>query len=48
MRTVGQQLIKLTNDNGGRDNVSVILVRVADAFPAQAGLIRKFRGLFGS
>jgi pSer/pThr/pTyr-binding forkhead associated (FHA) protein len=46
--TVGEQLIKLTNDNGGRDNVSVILVRVADAFPAQAGLIRKFRGLFGS
>ena len=48
VRTVGEQLIKLTNDNGGRDNVSVILVRVADAFPAQAGLIRKFRGLFGS
>src|SRR5689334_19718204 len=48
VRTVGEQLIKLTNDNGGRDNVSVILVRVADAFPAQGGLIRKFRGLFGS
>jgi serine/threonine protein phosphatase PrpC len=48
VRTVGEQLIKLTNDNGGRDNVSVILVRIADAFPAQAGLLRKFRGLFGS
>jgi PPM family protein phosphatase len=48
VRTVGDQLIKLTNDNGGRDNVSVILVRVADAFPAEAGLMRKFRGLFGS
>ena len=48
VRTVGEQLIKLTNDNGGRDNVSVILVRVADAFPAEAGLLRKFRGLFGS
>jgi protein phosphatase len=48
VRTVGEQLIKLTNDNGGRDNVSVILVRVADAFPAEAGLMRKFRGLFGS
>jgi PPM family protein phosphatase len=48
VRTVGEQLIKLTNDNGGRDNVSVILVRVADAFPAQAGLLHKFRGLFGS
>jgi PPM family protein phosphatase len=48
VRTVGEQLIKLTNDNGGRDNVSVVLVRVADAFPADAGLMRKFRGLFGS
>ena len=48
VRTVGEQLIKLTNDNGGRDNVSVILVRVADEFPAQAGILRKFKGLFGS
>ncbi len=48
VRTVGEQLIKLTNDNGGRDNVSVVLVRVADAFPAEAGILRKFRGLFGS
>ena len=48
VRTVGEQLIKLTNDNGGRDNVSVVLVRVAEPFPAQAGLLRKFRGLFGS
>jgi protein phosphatase len=48
VRTVGEQLIKLTNDNGGRDNVSVILVRVTDEFPAQAGILRKFRGLFGS
>jgi protein phosphatase len=48
VRTVGEQLIKLTNDNGGRDNVSVILVRVADAFPAQSGILRKVRGLFGS
>jgi serine/threonine protein phosphatase PrpC len=48
VRTVGEQLIKLTNDNGGRDNVSVVLVRVADAFPAEGGLLSKFRGLFGS
>jgi PPM family protein phosphatase len=47
VRTVGEQLIKLTNDNGGRDNVSVILVRVAESFPAEAGFIGKLRGLFG-
>jgi protein phosphatase len=47
VRTIGEQLIKLTNDNGGRDNVSVILVRVADSFPADASLLGKFRSLFG-
>ena len=45
VKTIGEQLIKLTNDNGGRDNVSVILVRIADAFPADAGLLGKFRSL---
>jgi protein phosphatase len=48
VRTVGEQLIKLTNDNGGRDNLSVVLVRVAESFPAQAGFMNKVRGLFGS
>ncbi len=47
VKTIGEQLIKLTNDNGVRDNVSVILVRVADAFPAEAGILGKFRSLFG-
>jgi protein phosphatase len=47
VRTIGEQLIKLTNDNGGRDNVSVVLVRVTDSFPADAGLLGKFRSLFG-
>ena len=45
--TIGQQLIKLANDNGGRDNVSVILVQVVDAFPANGGLLAKVRNLFG-
>ncbi len=45
--TIGEQLIKLTNDNGGRDNVSIILVRVVDSFPAESGFIGKLRNLFG-
>ena len=45
--TIGQQLIKLTNDNGGRDNVSVVLVKVLDEYPAKGGLIDKIRGFFG-
>ncbi len=44
--TIGEQLVRLTNDNGGRDNVSVILVRVMHAFPAGAGLLHKIRHLF--
>jgi serine/threonine protein phosphatase PrpC len=47
VRTIGEQLIKLTNDNGGRDNVSIILVRVAEAFPANAGFMGKIKNLFG-
>jgi protein phosphatase len=47
VKTIGEQLIKLTNDNGGRDNVSVVLVRVAESFPADAGILGKFRSLFG-
>lgn len=32
------QLVQMANDNGGRDNVSVILVRVKDEFPAPSSL----------
>lgn len=44
---IGEQLIKLTNDNGGRDNVSVVIVRILDSFPAETGgIFGKFRKLF--
>ena len=45
---VGQQLIDLANDHGGRDNVSVMLAQVKEAFPAKRGLFAKIAGLFGS
>ncbi|MFA6014553.1 MAG: Stp1/IreP family PP2C-type Ser/Thr phosphatase [Gallionellaceae bacterium] len=41
-----QQLIQLANDNGGRDNVSVILVKVNGKFAAQNGWIAKLLGWF--
>jgi protein phosphatase len=44
--TIGEQLIKLTNDNGGRDNVSIIVVHVLDSFPATAGMFHKVKNLF--
>lgn len=33
-----QQLVQMANDNGGRDNVSVILVRILHSFPARRGI----------
>ena len=38
-----QQLVQQANDNGGRDNVSVILVRVLKEFPARSGMLQKLR-----
>jgi len=46
IQTVGEQLIKLANDNGGRDNVSVVIIRVNDAYPASAGVFGKLRNMF--
>lgn len=45
---VGQQLVDLANDHGGRDNVSVMLAQVKEAFPAKTGLFAKIAGLFRS
>ncbi len=41
-----QQLVQQACDNGGRDNVSVILVRIVKAFPARAGLMDKLKTWF--
>jgi serine/threonine protein phosphatase PrpC len=40
------QLVQQANDNGGRDNVSVILVRVLKSFPARAGLVDRLKSWF--
>jgi len=36
-----QQLVQMANDNGGRDNVSVILVRVLREYPGPRGVVGK-------
>jgi protein phosphatase len=43
---LARQLVLLSNDNGGRDNVSVVLARVLEAFPAQRRVIDRLLGLF--
>ena len=45
---VGQQLVDLANDHGGRDNISVMLAQVKEAFPAKKGLLARIAGLFRS
>ena len=44
--TVAKQLIQLANENGGRDNVSVVLAQVNEAFPASRGVMDKLLGWF--
>ena len=43
---VGQQLVQLTNDNGGRDNVSVMLAQILEPFAAKRSLAARLSGIF--
>jgi protein phosphatase len=38
---VATQLIRLANDNGGKDNISVLLAEVVESFPARGGLLER-------
>ena len=42
LELAAQQLVQMANDNGGRDNVSVILVRVLREYPAARGVMARF------
>lgn len=44
--TVGQQLVQLTNDHGGRDNVSIMLAQVNDSFAAKRGFMERLSTIF--
>jgi protein phosphatase len=46
LETVAKQLIQLGNDNGGKDNISVVLAQVLDSYPARRGLVDKMLGWF--
>jgi protein phosphatase len=38
MDAVAKHLIQLANDNGGKDNISVVMTQVLESFPAHTGL----------
>jgi protein phosphatase len=44
LRLAAQQLVQMANDNGGRDNVSVILVRVVRDYAAPKGWLSRLFG----
>jgi len=44
LKLCAQQLVQMANDNGGRDNVSVILIRVVRDYAAPSGILTKVFG----
>jgi protein phosphatase len=44
LKLAAQHLVQMANDNGGRDNVSVILVRVLREYPGRRGVMGKVFG----
>ena len=41
-----QQLVQAANDNGGRDNISAMLIRVAEPFGIERGWLARLKALF--
>ena len=46
LNLAAQQLVQMANDNGGRDNISAILIKILREYPAATGLASKFFGWF--
>jgi protein phosphatase len=47
LETLAKQLVLLSNDNGGRDNVSIVAVRVLESFPAKRRIVDRILAMFG-
>lgn len=43
MQLAADHLVRIANDHGGKDNISVVLVRVLQLFPASAGFFAKIK-----
>src|SRR5450432_1315286 len=48
LETATKQLIQLGNDNGGKDNISVVAAEIVESFPAPRGIFDKMLGWFSS
>jgi len=45
--TIAKQLVQLSNEHGGRDNISIIMTQVVDSFPARRRILDRILGWFG-
>jgi len=46
LNLTAQQLVQAANDNGGRDNISAMLIRVAEPFGVPRGWVARLKALF--
>ncbi len=46
LKELGENLLMRANDNGGRDNISVVLTQVVEPFPARHGILNRISGWF--
>jgi protein phosphatase len=46
LQLAAEQLVQQANDNGGRDNISVVLVKVKEDFAAPKGWIARLLSWF--
>ncbi|MEE4186625.1 MAG: Stp1/IreP family PP2C-type Ser/Thr phosphatase [Gammaproteobacteria bacterium] len=47
LETIGQQLVQLSNDHGGKDNISIVLARVLEPYPAHVTALGRLKQVFG-
>ena len=47
LETVAKQLVQLSNEHGGRDNISVMVMQVIDSFPARQRILDRILRWFG-
>lgn len=47
LQKAADELVRAANESGGRDNVSVILVRIIREYPARRGLLSRISGWLG-
>jgi protein phosphatase len=47
LEMIVKQLVQLSNEHGGRDNISVVVAEVIDSFPARRGILDRILGWFG-